>query len=152
MAVLPSSGCGGDGEDASGASSTAATAVAPVTSPVTEGTGVTLPVETVAPPSTSTTTTLPPEGLPESHPVPANGILTLGGDSTWAQSVDVRGVPIGEVHDWFVGGLTDGGYTITNDRPAHVEFSGDGIFGTADLTVGDAEVVEITFVLGAPLG
>ncbi len=117
--------------------------------PATEGSGVTLP--TTSPPPTSSTTTLPPRGLPEHHPVPANGIMTLGGDSTLVQSLTIRGVPMAEVHDWFVGGLLDSGYVILNDQPTHVEFAGTGIFGTSDLTKGDGEV-QVVFVLGAPIG
>ncbi len=145
--------CAGDDDDAVPDGSAGGPTATPesIVSPRTEGTGVTFPLSTTAPPSTATTTTLPPKGLPEDHPVPANGILALNGDSTWAQSVIVRGVPIAEVHDWFVGGVTDGGYTIINDQPRHLEFSGEGVFGTADLTKGDG-LVEIVFVLGAPLG
>ncbi|MCZ7536628.1 MAG: hypothetical protein M5T61_12465 [Acidimicrobiia bacterium] len=76
--------------------------------------------------------------------------MTLGGDSTLVQSLTIRGVPLPEVHDWFVDGLLDRGYTIVNDRRTHVEFSGSGIFGTSDLTRSDG-TVEIVFVLGAPV-
>jgi len=90
-------------------------------------------------------------GLPAHHPVPANSVLTLGGSSTWQQSLVVRGVALAEVHDWFVGGVIEGGYTVVEERPRHVEFSGRAVFGVADLTR-RGSTIEIAFVLGSPPG
>ena len=148
VASLTVVGCGGGSGDR-GPSGVSAATPGPSSARATEGTGVTFPLATAPAPPATTTTTVPPEGLPEHHPVPANGIVTLGGDSTWAQSVTVRGVPIAEVHDWFVGGVIGGGYAIVDDQPNHVEFSGDGVFGVADLSKHDG-TVEIAFVLGSP--
>lgn len=152
LASLAVAGCGGGSGDATAQATTDASSGTPKASrgpPSTEGSGVTFPLATAPPPPA--TTTLPPEGLPEHHPVPANGVLTLGGSSTWQQSLTVRGVPIAEVHDWFVGGVIDGGYTVVEDRPRHVEFSGDAVFGVADMTK-HRGAVEIAFVLGSPPG
>jgi len=146
LVPLVVTGCGGGDRQGSPEASTA-----PVDStsvPGTEGSGVTfpLPSTTAAP---TTTTTLPPEGLPEHHPVPPSGVLTLGGGSDWTQSMTVRGVPVPEVHDWFVGGIVAGGYTIVADQPRHVEFTGDGLSGVADLTERHG-TVEVVLVLTAP--
>jgi hypothetical protein len=120
---------------------------------VTEGHGATFVVPTTpAPPTTATTTTTVPElGLPDSFPVPENGIITLSGDSTYSQAFDVRGVTTAEVHDWIVSNLAALRYAYVDEAPPNVvTFSGDGVRGR--VTVSDAVdgVVDVAVVLGAP--
>ena len=136
-------GCGGGGDDA--------VRTPRGTTPRTEGHDVVF----TAPPAittttTSTTTTLPPPtGLPETFPVPDNGILSLSGSSTMSQGLEIRAVPVNEIHDWLVEGLQAAGYDVVSDAPTVVEFVGRNVAGRAEIT-GTADPIDVTILLGAP--
>jgi hypothetical protein len=136
-------GCGGGGDDA--------VRTPRGTTPRTEGHDVVF----TAPPAittttTSTTTTLPPPtGLPETFPVPDNGILSLSGSSTMSQGLEIRAVPVNEIHDWLVEGLQAAGYDVVSDAPTVVEFVGRNVAGRAKIT-GTADPIDVTILLGAP--
>jgi hypothetical protein len=119
--------------------------------PQTEGHDV---VFTAPPPSTTTswttTTTLPPPtGLPDTFPVPDDGILSLSGSSTMSQGLEIREVPVDEIHDWLVDGLEDAGYEIVSDAARVVEFTGTGVGGRAEIS-GTSDPIDVKIVLGAP--
>jgi hypothetical protein len=136
-------GCDGGGDDA--------VRTPRGTTPRTEGHDVVF----TAPPAittttTSTTTTLPPPtGLPETFPVPDNGILSLSGSSTMSQGLEIRAVPVNEIHDWLVEGLQAAGYDVVSDAPTVVEFVGRNVAGRAEIT-GTADPIDVTILLGAP--
>ena len=138
-------GCGGGGDDA--------VRTPRGTTPRTEGHDVVFtapPVITTTTTTTSTTTTLPPPtGLPETFPVPDNGILSLSGSSTMSQGLEIRAVPVNEIHDWLVEGLQAAGYDVVSDAPTVVEFVGRNVAGSAEIT-GTADPIDVTILLGAP--
>jgi hypothetical protein len=146
----------GDGPDAVAATSTSTTvAVTPTpeatvpATPTTEGTTVTfLASSTTTAPAPTTTAVV--DGLPASLPFPGPGVVTLSGDSTYATTFEVAGVPAVDVLDWLVGELAAAGWEVVGITAGIVSFTGPGAVGVA--LVGGDDPVAVAVQLGAPPG
>ena len=88
-------------------------------------------------------------GLPEYFPVPENGMLTLGGGSTFQQSLDVYGVSLEDVHAWAVAELEARGYDVQSPALGLIEFRGEGVGGRIDLTA-TKQMISLRVLMGSP--
>lgn len=153
LAGLGLVGCSGGDDGRAGPSVVTATAPQRSTTTERQRAEVTVTTSTATTTTTAPAPTTRPEGLPSSFPVPPNGVMTLSGDSTFAQTVDIRGVELGAVFAWAMEGLLERGYGIADDDGERsITFIGDGCSGTIDLIDDPDGAITARVVLRAPLG
>lgn len=139
--------CGGSGD---------AAAQKPPKTQSTEGSIVTFPFPDPTTTTVPETTTTERIGLPQSFPVPDSGILTLGGDSTFTQSLTIRGVKGDVVLDYLVSGLTDAGYAIDQQASepgppftAGIGFSDQSVIGAISVVEDSSGELSVMIALAA---